>query len=528
MNLDERISVTLMIRAGLAEHAAERLARIDAQRPHEREHVTHDWIAQHYTSSADDLAAVISWLENSGVAGISIADTDPEAHTVTVEGSLASFAELFHIEFFIDGDTYGETAPPRIPDDLKGIVLAVFGLRNTRAAAPHALSPYTPPKRHTPGTLMVLEVTPEQIAEFYGFPKGATGKGQQVAIITLGGGYREEDLAAHFREHNRQAPSWKFVGVKGATNDPASPEAVAAFWDKLKQGGAPDAGDEQAIWTVESTMDVELVGTFAPGASIVVYGTKNTTDGIRAAFKAAIADPATTVISCSWGFDEIENQKPVTAIDATLFAKAKALGITIVASSGDDPSSTTPFPACSPNVLSCGGTTVSVSPRKETAWLDTKFHMGTGGGFSKTFSLPGWQQSALEAWAGQQKTQVPTGRAVPDVAAKADLENGFTVIIGDLKVPVGGTSAAVPLWAALIALANEGLSTANSAARRLGLITAALYGDRAFHGATRDITAGNNGKFKAGPGWDPCTGLGSPRATDFIRAVSSARGAAAG
>src|SRR4051812_48082968 len=101
MNLDERISVTLMIRAGLAEHTEKRLAHIEAQRPQERDHVTHDWIAQHHVSSADDVGAVTSWLENSGVPGISIVDTDPAAHTVTAEGSLTSFSRLFHIEFSI-------------------------------------------------------------------------------------------------------------------------------------------------------------------------------------------------------------------------------------------------------------------------------------------------------------------------------------------------------------------------------------------------------------------------------------------
>ncbi len=136
--------------------------------------------------------------------------------------------------------------------------------------------------------------------------------------------------------------------------------------------------------------------------------------------------------------------------------------------------------------------------------------------------MPDWQQSAgVPPAAGTQQT----GRGVPDVAALADPETPFAIVQPNGSVRgVGGTSAAAPLWSALIARLNQALGT------RVGYLNALLYAHMSS-GVLRDITEGGNGSYQAGPGWDPCTGFGAPGADTLLQAlqaINAAGGAAAG
>lgn len=114
------------------------------------------------------------------------------------------------------------------------------------------------------------------------------------------------------------------------------------------------------------------------------------------------------------------------------------------------------------------------------------------------------------------------GRGVPDICGNADPASGYLVSVdGQPNQPVGGTSAVAPLWAALTALLNQSLSTS------LGFLNPLLYGRIVSAGALRDITEGNNitdgspNQWLAGPGLDPCTGLGSPNGTAILKALKS-------
>jgi kumamolisin len=115
----------------------------------------------------------------------------------------------------------------------------------------------------------------------------------------------------------------------------------------------------------------------------------------------------------------------------------------------------------------------------------------------------------------QAKSGVPAasttagGRGVPDVAGDADPATGYNVRVDGQTLVIGGTSAVAPLWAGLIAVANQQLGTT------VGFIQPAIYAAKAAS-AFHDITQGNNGAFSAGPGWDACTGLGSPVASKLI------------
>jgi kumamolisin len=163
------------------------------------------------------------------------------------------------------------------------------------------------------------------------------------------------------------------------------------------------------------------------------------------------------------------------------------------------------FPASSPHVLACGGTELigsGTTITEEVVWNDQAEGGGaSGGGFSVLFPLPSWQSSAGVSG---------TGRGVPDVAGDASPESGYNILVDGEKQVVGGTSAVAPLWAALITLINQQKGTP------VGFVNESLYEDAAdFH----DITQGNNGAFSAGPGWDACTGLGSPNGAEIAAAL---------
>ena len=132
-------------------------------------------------------------------------------------------------------------------------------------------------------------------------------------------------------------------------------------------------------------------------------------------------------------------------------------------------------------------------------WNDGATGGAGGGGISTVFPVPTWQ-SGLSA-TGTAGTQALTMRGVPDIAGDADPQSGYDVRVDGQETVIGGTSAVAPLWAGLIARINALQGT------QAGLINPTLYANPT---ALNDITTGNNGAFSAAPGWDACTGLGSP------------------
>jgi kumamolisin len=198
------------------------------------------------------------------------------------------------------------------------------------------------------------------------------------------------------------------------------------------------------------------------------------------------------------------------------------LGVSICVASGDngatdgvsDGQDHVDFPASSPSVIGCGGTLLEASGNKiaeEDVWNNSSSGGGaTGGGVSEFFALPSWQQSAKVPAAPNGFV----GRGVPDVAGDADPDSGYEIVVDGQQEVVGGTSAVAPLWAGLIALMNQKLG------KPVGYLNPLLYGasvEATFH----DITSGNNDGYSAGPGWDPCTGLGSPDGAKLLTALSS-------
>ena len=483
--------------------------------------VTRDELAeQHGTDPADiDFLRIVL-----AQHGLQVTDADPGARRVKVEGSLAALGETFGADLRLvrsqqpgmgrsTEHRYREGSL-RIPAELNGIVLAVLGLDDRPQAQPHfRRAPAATAAAAGTGTgtgtgaaapaAAPVSYPPTQVAELYKFPAGTDGTGRTLAIIELGGGFGQSDLEAYFGGLKLPVPTVTAASVDGAVNEP---------------GQDPNGADGEVL------LDIEVAGAVAPGAAQVVYFAPNTDQGFVDAVSTAVhASPTPTAISISWGQSEDAwTAQGRNALDQAM-ADAAALGITVCVAAGDNGSSDaqadgqphTDFPASSPHALACGGTSLrgdagSGVISSETVWNDGPGHGATGGGISDTFPLPSWQASAgVPARAGAPAGTAPA-RGVPDVAGCADPQTGYQVLVDGTSIVVGGTSAVAPLWAALICRMVQSIGTP------FGLLQPMLYtGVTASTAAAgfRDITTGNNGAYAAGPGWDACTGLGSPNGT---------------
>jgi kumamolisin len=465
-NPDQRITVTVIVRS---KHTSKPLPG----------HLTREEYAAAYGAGESDMDRIASFAID---AGLTVVERDPARRSLRLEGTVAQMSEAFGVSLgmYRTGSTTfrGRTGTISIPANLANIVEAVLGLDTRPQAQP----------RSRIATAAGASYTPPQIAAFYDFPTTVDGTGETIAIIELGGGYGASDLATYCSQLGVPQPQVEVVGVDGATSNP----------------GADQDADTEVM------LDIEVAGTIAHGARIVVYFAPNTDQGFIDAVTTAVHDTTyvPSVLSISWGDAESNwTSQAMSALDNAC-AAAAAMGVTVCVASGDSGSSDgvsdgephTDFPASSPHALGCGGTTITATNgtiTAETAWSDS------GGGVSDVFALPSWQASA--------KVPAPSnasgGRGVPDVAGDADPNSGYTILVDGSSVVVGGTSAVAPLWAGLIALMNQQIGTS------VGFINPKLYdlpGYPSSPGPLQDITSGSNGAYSAGPGWNPVAGLGRP------------------
>ena len=457
--------------------------------------VTRKGFARRFGAAAADFAAVRAFARRNRLA---ILNTDSGACTALLSGSVAQFEAAFGVKLMRyrhpEWGTYlSHDGEVTIPASLQGIAMAVLGLDRRPAARTNFRI-----RRHA--DISKKSYTPLQLASIYDFPAG-DGTGQCIALIELGGGYRAADVARYFESLGlTKQPVLVDVAVGGGGNAPT---------------GDPSGPDG------EVSLDIEVAGAIAPGARIAVYFASNTMAGFIQAVSQAVHDQTNqpSVVSISWGGPEAG--WPAQAIQAfeQVLQAAAALGVTICAAAGDNGSgggvsnagNNVDFPASSAYVLACGGTRLDASAGQvsEMVWNDGSQGGATGGGMSGVFPVPAWQQHLTVTRAGGG-TMPLTGRGVPDVAGDADPESGYAVSVDGTPAVVGGTSAVAPLWAALVARINA------ASGRTLGWLNPVLY---AHPSALRDIVQGNNGGYAAAPGWDACTGLGSPDGAKIETAV---------
>jgi kumamolisin len=445
----------------------------------------------------------------------------PERRTIKLTGTVAAMQKAFGVTLLHKtqaGTTYRvREGSITLPSKLVGPVEAVLGLDNRPQAQPHFrvlgeagdLSAKTAQgsgfaKPHA-GTANI-SYTPPQVATLYQFPPNASAAGQTIGIIELGGGYKTTDLTTYFKSLNMKAPKISAVLVDGGKNSPTNANSADG----------------------EVMLDIEVAASVAPGSTIVVYFTPNTDQGFIDAIATAVHDTKNnpSVISISWGGPESTwTTQSLTALDAAC-QSAAALGITITVAAGDNGSTDgltdgqnhVDFPASSPHVLACGGTNLQGSGStisSEVVWNELTNNEGaTGGGVSNFFPLPSWQSNSNVP----APTNPAGGRGVPDVSGDADPSSGYNIRVDGKNMVIGGTSAVAPLWAGLIAVANA------QNGKSAGFLQPAIYAAKA-KAAFNDITSGTNYSgtptgFKAGPGWDACSGLGSPIGTKLIAVVN--------
>jgi kumamolisin len=517
LDTDERAEITLVLR---------RRAELPEEITAGPVVLTSDELAAYYGADSADVDLVYRELISRG---LEVTVVHLVTRRIKVAGPLGSLSSAFGttLRQVSCPDPAGlgrvtcryREGPLSVPAALDGIVVAVLGLDTRPQAQPHFQ-----PRLGVPGT----SYPPNQVADIYQFPAGTTGTGQTIAVIELGGGFATSDLDTYFSSLGIPAPSVTAVSVDGAFN-------------------APGAGTEGA--DVEVTLDIEVIGAAAPGAAQVVYFAPNTDRGfVDAISDAAQASPVPIAISISWGQSEDSWTGQGRAAMNAAISDATALGITICAAAGSNGSSDgvndglphVDFPASSPGALGCGGTTLMADSStgvisSEVVWNDMASGDGaTGGGVSDQFALPSWQANAgVPARVGAAGVTAPGvpdaagwprvsdaagwtstgGRGVPDAAGNADPSTGYQIYVGGQLQVVGGTSAVASLWSALIS------RLAQATGNRFGLIQPTLYAGVAPGTDVpgfNNITSGNNGAYSAGPGWDACTGLGSPSGTALL------------
>lgn len=507
VNLSEIASLTIRVRSvgDLAQliAGAHELGR---QPVAERRYLTHAELAQQYGASAEDLDDVehVAARHNLVVVRRSALE-----RTVVVRGRMRDLLSVFranvHMYHHATGTYRGRQGAIEIPQRLDSIVTGVFGF-DTR------------PRRRTRYPLIAQlggpgggnGVMATEFARRYRFPTeiggvNLDGRGQTVAIIELGGGYRNGDLATFFSEAKMAMPQVTAVAVDRGRNSPTE----------------ADSADSEVM------LDIEVAGAVAPGARFAVYFAPNDDQGFLQAISAAVHDTERKpgVISISWGSPEgVADPQGLQAYHE-IFAAAAQLGITVCVAAGDhgcadldaaswDGKVHVDHPACDDLVLGCGGT--QIVGDRDAVWNDgTPFDASaqggggwtTGGGISQVFAVPAYQaQLAMPAALADGKP----GRGVPDIAMSAT--NYFTRVDG-YEGAAGGTSAVAPLAAALVALLGQ------AKGKPIGFINPLLY---ANPGALTDVTDGTNAiergapGYRAAVGWDPCTGLGTPDGTALL------------
>jgi kumamolisin len=489
-----------------------------------RKYLTYDELEQQHGASQEDLDKIEHFAQQHDLTVVHRSGLE---RSIVLQGKLGDLLAAFPADvqmYHHSRGTYrGRCGEISLPQELSGIVTGIFGFdtrpkhRHRQKQSVHSRSV----RRHGPAVNGRAKRTPDSgpggqngvaatdFAKRYNFPAGFDGTGQTIAIIELGGGYRSSDLKVFFHEIGVATPNVSSISVDHAGNSPST----------------PDSADGEVM------LDIEVAGAVAPKANLAVYFAPNNGDkGFIDAISAAVHDSQRkpSVISISWGGPEMSTDQQGINAYHELFAAAGALGITVCIASGDhgtaddaagdwDGKIHVDHPACDDLVLGCGGT--QIDHGQDVVWNDgTPFDKNvdggggwaSGGGISEVFAVPSYQQGAhLPVSIDDGKP----GRGVPDIAMSA---TNYFSRVDNSEGASGGTSAVAPLMAALVARLNQAKK------KNVGFLNPFLYAN-VGKGVVHDVTSGTNAikntlkGYSAGPGWDACTGLGTPDGSAILK-----------
>ena len=527
-----------------------------------RDYITPAEFAQRFGATPQAVQAVDSSLESHGLVPGAVSANSLSIPVTASAGSLsAAFATSFSRVALADGTSaIVNSQAPSLDSTIAPDVQGVLGLSTVSQEKPllvqahdaTALAPADRAHVATGGPQPCPAAssegatdggfTADQIAAAYGlsglYQSGGAngtpdeGAGQTVAILELES-YDLSDIQAY--------------GACFGVNP--------QIGNTLVDGGAGD-GPGQG----EAALDIENVIGLAPQARIAVYEGPNTVSGPYDTMAAIISQHLAQVVTTSWGqCEQLEGQQSA-ASENTLFQEAAAQGMSIVSASGDDgsedcyptpPTLQVDDPASQPFVTGVGGTSLTTNPTtgaraSETVWNDGTGTGASGGGVSSIWPMPSYQSGApgfLHVINANSTGSTCPGagsgdcREVPVVSADGDPCTGYVIYwngTGAAGQPplaqegwqvVGGTSAAAPAWAALLALAN---GSGRCGGIPIGFANPALYDAAASAYSTdfNDISSGDNdmtglngGLYPAGAGYDMATGLGSPNGTALVQSL---------
>jgi uncharacterized repeat protein (TIGR03803 family) len=458
-------------------------------------YLTSAQFAAQFAPAESDYQAVLAFAQSHH---LTVIGTHPNRTLVDVTGSVADIEKAFHIRLRTfqhptEGRTfYAPDSEPLLDSSLP--IQSVSGLNNyflphpmNRKPAPFSKTIDYAVTNYATGSGPRGNFIGKDFRLAYAPGVALTGSGQAVGLFELDG-YFPGDIASYENLAGIAPVPLTNVFLDGYNGNPGS------------------ANDEVAL-------DIDMAIAMAPGLSQVIVYQGFTPNDI---LNRMATDNQASQLSSSWSFS--------TATDparAQIFQQFAAQGQSMFQASGDDGAwtGTIPTPSDEPLLTIVGGT--SLVTTNGGAWSSESTWPDSGGGVSTIYSIPAWQQN-VSTPANQGST---TMRNIPDVACLADSVIWIFANNGE-QGAIGGTSAAAPLWAGFTALANQQAAATSNA--RVGFLNPAIYAigqgstySSAFHDITtgNNLSAGSSNRFFAVPGYDLCTGWGSPTGSNLISAL---------
>ena len=486
----------------------------DPTSPNYHHYLTRDQFIAQFGPTETDYQAVENYFRANGFA---VTGEYPNRLVVDVSGTAADVERIFHVTM----QTYRHPhesrnffSPDTTPSlDLSVPIVHVSGLDNYSLPHPRIVKKMLVDKIVKPmglagsgpgGTYMGKD-----FRTAYAPGVSLTGSGQVLGLLEFDT-YYSNDVAAYITTAGLSGVQLTNVSVGKGVSTPGTGNG-------------------------EVTLDIDMAMAMAPGLTrIVVYQAplKTSFDTILAVM-ANDNSNSPSEFSCSWG-NTSPGGRDTTA--ENLFKQMQAQGQSFFSAAGDSDAFTNgiPFPSESTNIIQVGGTTLTTTGPNgawllETVWnwggnapqFGSSGSVGSCGGISLNYGIPPWQQGVATTANEGSNTKHNT----PDVAMTAD--NIFEVADNGQQEVIGGTSAAAPLWAAFTALANQ-QAVANGKSPA-GFVDPAMYAvakTARYPSVFADIVTGNNfwsnsvTAFPAVPGYDLCTGWGSPLGDNMIDLLS--------